>query len=459
MKNRVNQETITSHLKNYGFVYQNSEIYGGLSNAWDMGPLGSIVKHNLKNLWINYFITSQTNMLLLDTNIILNPLVWKASGHTENFSDPLIDCKNCHNRYRADKLIEENADEKINELTDSKVLEQIIDKYNIKCPSCKNKNWTSIRKFNLMFETYIGVVENSKDKVYLRPETAQGIFINFKNILRTQRCKIPFGVGQIGKSFRNEITPGNFIFRTREFEQMEIEFFTHSERSEKDFEFFQNKILNFLKEVLNLSSENLKIYDYPKNELAHYSSKTIDIFYNFPHGYSELWGLANRGNFDLAQHQNLSQKSLDYLDDINNKKFIPHVIEPSVGVERLMYAIFCDAYYEEKVNEETRIVMKFNENIAPYNFAVLPLTNKLTEFSKIVQDELLSKNFRTIFDASGSIGKRYRRQDAIGTLYCVTIDFDSLNDNCVTIRHRDTMKQVRIGYKEINSINLNHLFK
>lgn len=459
MKKNVSQEIITSHLKNYGFIYQNSEIYGGLSNAWDMGPLGSIVKHNLKNLWINYFITSETNMFLLDTNIILNPLVWKASGHTENFSDPLIDCKKCRNRYRADKLIEEFTDEKINEQTDAKILENIIDKHNIKCPSCKNKDWTNIRKFNLMFDTYIGVVEDSKDKVYLRPETAQGIFINFKNIVRTQRCKIPFGVGQIGKSFRNEITPGNFIFRTREFEQMEIEFFTTPERSEQDFKFFENKILDFLKNVLSLSSDNLKVYDYPKNELAHYSKKTIDVFYNFPHGFSELWGLADRGDYDLTQHQNLSQKSLDYLDDINNKKFIPCVIEPSVGVERLMYAIFCDSYYEEKVNDETRVVMKLNSNIAPYNFAVLPLTNKLNDLAKTLQNELLKKGYRVNLDSSGSIGKRYRRQDAIGTPYCLTVDFDTQNDNSITIRHRDTMKQVRVKPSEITSIDLDHLFK
>lgn len=456
---KVNQEQIINHLKTYGFVYQNSEIYGGLSNAWDMGPLGSLLKNNLKNLWINFFITSIPNMHLIDTNIILNPLVWKASGHIDNFSDPLIDCKNCKSRYRADKLIEENCDEKINEKTADDILVQIINKHNIKCPNCKKQDWTKIRKFNLMFETFIGVVEDTKDKAFLRPETAQGIFINFKNIARTQRSKLPFGVGQIGKAFRNEITPGNFIFRTREFEQMEIEFFCKQEDEDKSFDMFEKKIKSFLLEQLKIKKENISIVNYPKEELSHYSKKTIDFFYNFPHGKSELWGLANRGTYDLTHHQEFSKKDLTYLDpNDNSKKIIASVIEPSVGVERLLYAILIDAYDEEVVDNETRVILRLDEKIAPYKIAVLPLNNKLTDDGNKLYLDLLSKNVSATFDSSGSIGKRYRRQDAIGTPYCITFDFDSLNDKSVTIRERDSMKQVRVKIADIDLNNLKELF-
>ncbi|MDE7075282.1 MAG: glycine--tRNA ligase [Malacoplasma sp.] len=451
MSKKVNQETIVNHLKNYGFVYQNSEIYNGLANAWDFGPLGSLLKNNLKNAWLDFFVFSKKNMHLIDTNIILNPSVWKASGHVDNFSDPLIDCKSCKSRYRADKLILEFTKENINEQTSSEILEKIILDNKIACPNCKKNDWTKIRKFNLMFNTSIGVVEDSKNEVYLRPETAQGIFINFKNIQRTQRLKLPFGVAQVGKAFRNEITPGNFIFRSREFEQMEIEFFCEKKETKKFFDYFLNEINIFLTTVVNLKKENLKIFDYPKEELAHYSSRTVDVFYNFPHGFNELWGIADRGEFDLTQHQNHSKKSLDYLDEETKQRFIPSVIEPSVGLDRLLYALAVDAYTEEVLEDKsTRITLKFSPDLAPYKFAVLPLSNKLNDKAIEVFDKLvLSKNICT-YDAAGSIGKRYRRQDAIGTPYCVTIDFDTINDDTVTIRDRDSMKQVRMKINEIN---------
>ena len=446
-----NQETIVNHLKNYGFIYQNSEIYNGLANAWDFGPLGSMLKNNLKNIWLDYFVNFRKDIFLIDTNIILNPLVWKASGHIDNFSDPLIDCKNCKSRFRADKLILEFSSENINEQTSSEVLENIINSKKIKCPNCNKIEWTNIRKFNLMFNTSIGVVDDKKNEVFLRPETAQGIFINFKNIQRSQRSKLPFGVAQIGKSFRNEITPGNFIFRTREFEQMEIEYFCDKESVNKVFEMFLNDIKSFLFNILKIKKDNIKIIDYPKEELAHYSNRTVDFTYDFPHGNSELWGLADRGQFDLTQHENLSKKSLDYLNEETREKFIPYVVEPSVGVERLLYAIIVDSYYEEKIDEEnTRVVMKLIPELSPYKFAVLPLSNKLSDKAELIFNNLLSKKIIATYDGSGSIGKRYRRQDAIGTPYCITVDFDTLENDTVTIRDRDSMKQIRINYKEVN---------
>ncbi|WP_412032002.1 glycine--tRNA ligase [Malacoplasma muris] len=458
MKEKISQEIIVNHLKNYGFVFQNSEIYGGLANAWDFGPLGAIIKNLLKNIWINYFVTSTKNMFLIDTNIILNSSVWDASGHINNFSDPLIDCKKCKNRFRADKLIGEFTNEKITEQTDISILEKIINNNKIKCPNCKNIDWTNIRKFNLMFETSIGVVDNNKNIVYLRPETAQGIFINFKNIQRTTRAKIPFGVAQIGKSFRNEITPSNFIFRTREFEQMEIEHFVEESQENMFFDYYINKIQKFLFDVLKLKKENISIENYSKDEIAHYSKKTIDFFYDFPHGKSELWGLANRGSYDLMQHESFSKKDMHYLDS-NNNKFIPSVIEPSVGLERLLYAILIDAYDEEQVNNETRVVMRLDEKLAPYKIAVLPLTNKLEDFASKIYQSILNKGVSCTYDTSGSIGKRYRRQDAIGTPYCLTVDFDSQKDMSVTIRNRDSMEQVRVNIKDINLLNLSKLFK
>lgn len=442
MKNKnFNQEEIVNHLKTYGFVFQSSEIYGGLSNSWDMGPLGAMIKNNLKNLFINYFVHSQPNMCLIDSNIILNPLVWKASGHLSNFSDPLIDCKKCKERFRADKLIEANTNEKVNESMNYDVLEKIIENHKIVCPNCKSFDWTKIRNFNLLFETKLGVVEEDKNTLFLRPETAQGIFINFKNVQRTTRMKIPFGIAQIGKSFRNEITPGNFIFRTREFEQMEIEFFVKEEDSKKYFDKFLKSIKDFLFKELNIKKKNISIVDYPKEELAHYSKRTVDFFYNFPHGQSELWGLADRGNFDLSQHIEYSKKNLFYQDELSNQKIIPCVIEPSVGVERLLYAILCDAYDVDKINNEDRIVLRLNPKISPYLIAILPLNNKLNKKANKLFSFFLERNISVTFDTSGSIGKRYRRQDAIGTPFCITYDFDSNSDNKFTLRHRDSAKQ------------------
>lgn len=445
------QETIVNHLITQGFVYQGSEIYGGLANSWDFGPLGSLMKMNIKNLWWRSFVTFDENVVGLDSSIIMNPSIWKASGHLDNFCDPLLDCKNCKTRSRADKLIE-LFDEKIivNEQTELSELENIINTNKIKCPNCSHFNWTPIRRFNLLFETSIGKVEDNKNIVYLRPETAQGIFINFKNIQRTSRMKIPFGVAQIGKSFRNEITPSNFIFRTKEFEQMELEYFTSEDEENKIFDYLKNKINDFLFNVLNINKNNVKEIDYPKDELAHYSKRTIDFMYNFPHGWSELWGIANRGNYDLTCHQNYSKKNLEYIDLENNQRFLPSIIEPSVGVERLLYAIFVDAYEEEKIsNEDTRIVMKFSYNISPYKCCILPLSNKLKDKAHDIFKDMISRNISATFDTSGSIGKRYRRQDAIGTYYCITYDFDSENDNCVTIRNRDTMEQQRIKISDI----------
>lgn len=447
-KKNITQETILNHLKAYGFVFQNSEIYGGLANAWDFGPLGALLKNNLKQLWINSFVTSMRNMYLVDTNIILNPLVWKASGHIDNFSDPLIDCKECKTRFRADKLIEEFTKENVNELMSNDYLEKLIHSYKIACPNCNKMNWTNIRKFGLMFETKIGVIENEKNVAYLRPETAQGIYINFKNIQRTTRSKLPFGVAQIGKSFRNEITPGNFIFRTREFEQMEIEFFVNSKDENKWFDFFQNKINSFLLNDLNLLKSNIDVIEYGKNQIAHYSKKTIDFVYKFPHGYSELWGLCNRGQFDLLEHQKNSTKNLEYLDEINNEKFIPSIIEPSVGVERLMYAILLDSYNVEIVNGDERVYLKLNYELCPYKIAILPLNNKLESLASSIYEYFLQNNIPSTYDKSGSIGKRYRRQDAIGTYYCLTIDFESENDEKFTLRYRDTMMQYKRQSKE-----------
>ncbi|MCF0217966.1 MAG: glycine--tRNA ligase [Malacoplasma sp.] len=458
MATKVNQETIVNHLKTYGFIYPNSEIYNGLANAWDFGPLGVLLKNNLKNLWLKHFIFQNPNMYLLDSNIILNPLVWKASGHIDNFCDPLIDCKNCKLRYRADKLVENVSTQQINEQTATAVIEKIINDNNVLCPNCKKCEWTNIRKFNLLFETAIGVVDDKKDAVYLRPETAQGIFINFKNILRTQRPKLPFGVGQIGKAFRNEITPGNFIFRTREFEQMEIEFFCSEQDSSKWFDFFLDSIQKFLFEKLRLKKENVCLYDYPQSELAHYSKRTVDVLYNFPHGKVELWGIADRGRFDLSSHQELSKKNLEYNDAASKQNFIPCVIEPSVGVERLLYAIILDCYDTEILEDNsTRVVLRLCEQLAPYQFAILPLTNKLNEIAYKIYLKLLSYNVSCVYESGGSIGKRYRRQDAIGTPYCITIDFDTLKDCSFTVRDRDSMKQIRIKANDFNKIP--NLFK
>lgn len=442
------QDEIVNHLKNYGFVFPNSEIYNGLANGWDYGPLGVLLKQNIKNKWWKEFVSKSNDIYGLDSSIILNTSVWNASGHLSNFSDPLVDCKSCKKRYRADKLIEEQLNINVNENDPSEILKSYLEKIN--CPNCKVKNWTDIRNFNLMFKTFQGTVEDKQNELYLRPETAQGIFINFKNIQRTMRAKLPFGVAQIGKSFRNEITPGNFIFRTREFEQMEIEYFFNSHKDQNYFDKFSNKIKEFLHNVCLFSNDNIKLIEHSKEQLSHYSKRTVDFQYNFPHGFAELWGIANRGDYDLSQHMNYSKKDLSYLDEETNNKLIPHVIEPSVGVERLFYALVCEHYDVEQLeNNEAREILRFPFWLSPYKIAILPLNNKLKDKANEIYLSLLETGINITYDSSGSIGKRYRRQDAIGTYFCVTIDFDTLEDNCVTIRNRDTMQQERIQIKKI----------
>ncbi len=461
MSNKINQEIIVNHLKHYGFVFPNSEIYNGLANAWDFGPLGVNLKNNIKKLWWSNFVKKASNIYGFDSNILMNPDVWKASGHLNNFSDPLLDCKECHSRFRADKLIEVSIKDdnvQINENTSNDQIQLILNKYNIKCPVCNSQKWTDVRQFNLMFKTFQGVIENNSSTIYLRPETAQGIFINFKNVQRTMRAKIPFGIAQIGKSFRNEITPGNFIFRTREFEQMELELFSKEDNALTIFDQYLDKIKDFLINKCNINQNNITFYEHKKEELSHYSKKTIDVLYNFPHGWSELWGIAHRGKYDLTVHMNHSKKDLTYFDDLNQQKYVPDVIEPSVGVERLLYAICCDVYCEQQIDkDESRIVMKFPYQLSPYKICILPLTNKQKSLAIDIYNKLLSYDLDITFDSSGSIGKRYRRQDAIGTPYCITVDFGTEINNSVTIRDRDSMKQEIIKIDEILSYINKHV--
>lgn len=453
---KLTQNDIVNFLKQYGFIYANSEIYNGLSNAWDYGPLGALLKNNIKSIWWKNFVTCQENIVGIDTNIIYNSDVWKASGHISNFSDPLIDCKECKIRLRADKLIE-SYDENIevNENDSNEALMKIIIDNKIACPTCKKFNWTTIRKFNLMFKTFQGVTEDSQNILYLRPETAQGIFINFKNVQRTSRLKIPFGIAQIGKAFRNEITPGNFIFRTREFEQMEIEYFIHPSTVNENFDLLANKTYEFMTNECGLSPASLKEYNHPKEKLSHYSSKTTDYQFDFPHGWSELCGIAHRGDYDLKVHQNLSGKDLTYLDPLTNEKYLPHVIEPSIGVDRLFYAIITNHLKVETIKEnDTREVLSLPIKLCPYKIAILPLTNKLNDKAREIFKDLLNRSISCTYDVSGSIGKRYRRQDAIGTMYCMTIDFDTIDNNTVTIRNRDTMEQEIFSLDCIDNILL-----
>ncbi len=418
----MNEKTfndVVAHMKNSGFVYQGSEIYGGLANTWDFGPLGVELKNNIKNAWWKRFIQESVHNVGIQSAILMNPNVWVASGHVGGFSDPLMDCKACKSRFRADQLIEETTNGEVNPAgMSNEEMETFIRERGIACPKCGAHDFTSIRQFNLMFKTFQGVLEDAKSTIYLRPETAQGIFVNFKNVQRTMRKKLPFGVGQIGKSFRNEITPGNFIFRTREFEQMELEFFCKPGTDLEWFEYYCNACVGFLKD-LGLKEENIRLRAHEQEELAHYSNGTSDIEYNFAHpiGWGELWGIADRTDFDLKAHQDTSKQSLEYFDQETNEKYIPYVIEPSVGVERLLLAVMCEAYTEEKVGEnDTRLVLKLHPNLAPYKAAVLPLSKKLSEEAMDVF-ALLAKNFSTTFDDAQSIGKRYRRQDSIGTPY------------------------------------------
>ncbi len=446
---KVEMEELVNYAKQYGFIYQGSEIYGGLANAWDYGPLGSLLKQNIKNIWWKKFIQESPYNYGLDSAILMNPKVWVASGHVTNFADPLIDCKHCKSRYRADKLLEDATNGEITgEGLSDKELVEIIKEKDIACPKCGSKEFTDIRKFNLLFETSQGVTEEAKSKIYLRGETAQGIFVNFKNVERSMRAKLPFGIGQYGKSFRNEITPGNFIFRTREFEQMELEFFCKPDTDLEWFGFWKNYCLDFLK-LIGLKKENLRYRDHKKEELAFYSKATTDIEYLFPFGWGELWGIADRTNYDLKVHMEHSGEDLRYLDPETNEKYLPYVIEPSVGVDRLLLCLLIDAYHKELVDDEERLVLKLHPALAPIKAIILPLVKKLhsTKANEIYTN--LVKYFPCSYDESGSIGKRYRRSDAIGTPFTITVDDNTLNDKTVTIRNRDTMEQITLKIDEI----------
>ena len=438
-------EKIVALCKNRGFVYPGSEIYGGLANAWDYGPLGVELKNNIKRAWWKKFVTESETNVGLDSAILMNPQVWVASGHVGGFSDPLTDCKSCKARHRADQLIEA-AGGNPNGMSFDEMMAYIRDN-GITCPACGGKDFTDIRKFNLMFKTFQGVTEDSKSELFLRPETAQGIFVNFKNIQRTTRRKIPFGVGQIGKSFRNEITPGNFIFRIREFEQMELEFFCKPGTDLEWFDYWEGYCRDFLYS-LGMKPENLKLRQHEQKELSHYSKATTDFEYLFPFGWGELWGIADRTDFDLRQHSEHSGEPLEYFDPETNEKYMPYVIEPSLGADRVTLALMIEAYDEETVGEgDVRVLLRLHPAIAPFKAAVLPLSKKLNE-GALAFFRTLNKEFNVDFDDAGSIGKRYRREDEIGTPVCFTYDFDSENDGCVTARDRDTMEQVRIPMSE-----------
>ena len=455
----VTMEKIVALAKNRGFVYPGSEIYGGLANTWDYGPLGAELKKNVKNAWWRKFVQESKYNVGLDAAILMNPQTWVASGHVGGFSDPLVDCKACKSRVRADKLIEDfHAANGMPEIVvdgwSNEELEKYIAEHNIPCPDCGKTDFTGIRQFNLMFKTFQGVTEDSKSELYLRPETAQGIFVNFKNVQRTSRKKVPFGIGQIGKSFRNEITPGNFIFRVREFEQMELEFFCEPGTDLEWFDYWRSFCHNWLLS-LGIKDENLRLRDHSPEELSFYSKATTDFEFKFPFGWGELWGIADRTDYDLTQHQNTSGQDLTYFDQDKNEHYIPYVIEPSLGVERSVLAFLCNAYHEEVLTdangkEDVRVVMKFHPALAPFKAAVLPLAKKLAPIAEPIHEEL-SKHFMVDYDAAGSIGKRYRREDEIGTPFCICVDFDTEVDGCVTIRDRDTMEQVRIPVAEVRS--------
>ncbi len=443
-------DKIVDLCKSRGFVYPGSEIYGGLANSWDYGPLGVELKNNIKKAWWKKFVQESPYNVGLDASILMNPETWVASGHLGGFSDPLMDCKACKTRHRADNLIENFDGTNPAGWTNQQMMDYIREK-GIACPNCGKTDFTDIRQFNLMFKTFQGVTEDSKSELYLRPETAQGIFVNFANIQRTSRKKLPFGVGQIGKSFRNEITPGNFIFRVREFEQMELEFFCKPGTDLEWFQYWRSYCKNFLLS-LGIKEENLRLRDHDPEELCFYSKATTDFEYKFSFGWGELWGIADRTDYDLTQHQNHSGKSLEYFDPEDNTKYIPYVIEPSLGVERLFLSIVTEAYDEEVVDAEkndTRIVMHLHPALAPFKAAVLPLSKKLSSKAQEIYAEL-AKQFPVDFDETGSIGKRYRRQDEIGTPFCITVDFETVeSDNCVTVRNRDTMEQVRMPIDEL----------
>ena len=457
MKKDITLDVIVALAKSRGFVYPGSEIYGGLANTWDYGPIGVELKNNVKKAWWKKFIQESKYNVGLDAAILMNPKTWVASGHVGGFADPLIDCKECKARFRADKIVEDYIKETTGEQVTvdgwgNEKLESYIAEKEIPCPECGKSNFTSIRQFNLMFKTFQGVTEDSKAELFLRPETAQGIFVDFKNVARTSRKKIPFGIGQIGKSFRNEITPGNFTFRTREFEQMELEFFCKPGSDLEWFNYWKEYCVNWLR-ALGLTDDVIRLRDHDPEELSHYSNATTDIEFLFPFGWGELWGIADRTDFDLKQHMEHSGQDMSYLDPETNEKYVPYCIEPSLGADRVTLAFLCNAYDEEvltddKGKEDKRVVLRFHPALAPYKAAVLPLSKKLGEQAEAIHEEL-SKYFMVDYDAAGSIGKRYRREDEIGTPYCITVDFETETDGCVTIRDRDTMEQIRIPIADL----------
>lgn len=461
MSNEVSMEKVVALAKGRGFVYPGSEIYGGLANTWDYGPLGVEFKNNVKRAWWKKFVQESKYNVGLDAAILMNPRTWEASGHVGGFSDPLIDCRECKSRFRADKIIEDYVSARGTESVvvdgwSNEKMQDYIAEHGIACPECGKKKFTPIRQFNLMFKTFQGVTEDSKSQIYLRPETAQGIFVNFRNVARTSRKKIPFGIAQIGKSFRNEITPGNFTFRTREFEQMELEFFCKPGTDLEWFDYWKRYCGDFLKS-LGMKAENIRMRDHEKEELSHYSNATTDIEYRFPFGWGELWGIADRTDFDLKKHSEFSGEEMTYTDGEGKEKetYIPYCIEPSLGADRVALAFMVDAYDEETVTdangkEDTRVVMRFHPALAPFKAAVLPLAKKLAEKAEPIYEELAGY-FNVDFDVTGSIGKRYRREDEIGTPFCICVDFDTETDGCVTVRDRDTMQQVRIPIEEVRA--------
>ena len=449
----LTMEKLVALCKGRGFIYAGSEIYGGLANTWDYGPLGVLLKNNVKAAWWKKFVQEAPLNVGVDCAILMNPETWVASGHIGGFSDPLMDCKECKSRVRADNLIEEYI--KLNNIElniagwDNNQLEKYIKDNNLPCPECGKHNFTSVRKFNLMFKTFQGVTEDSANTVYLRPETAQGIFVNFKNVVRSSRLKVPFGIAQIGKSFRNEITPGNFTFRTREFEQMELEFFCKPGTDFEWFDYWKNYCKQWLL-GLGVGEDSLRLRDHTAEELCFYSNATCDFEYKFPFGWGELWGVADRTDYDLKAHMKHSGENMEYTDPITNEKYIPYCIEPSLGADRVVLAFLCNAYCEEQLENDTRVVMRLHHALAPYKVAVLPLQKKLSEKSTLIYRELCKK-YSATYDETGSIGKRYRRQDEIGTPYCITIDFESLDDESVTIRERDSMTQIRLPIAELDA--------
>ncbi len=446
---KITMEDMVNVCKQYGFIFQGSEIYGGLANTWDFGPLGALLKDNVKRAWLKKFVQEDPNNVGLDSAILMNPKTWEASGHLKTFADPLIDCKECKTRHRADNLINDFTNSNDGDSMSNEEMMKFITENKVPCPKCGKSNFTDIRQFNLMFKTFQGVTEDAKATIYLRPETAQGIFVNFLNVQRSMRLKVPFGIGQVGKSFRNEITPGNFIFRVREFEQMELEFFCKPGTELEWHKYYKDYCFNYLLS-LGINKDKLRMRDHSKEELCFYSNATTDIEYEFPFGWGELWGIASRTDYDLTQHQTVSGQNMSYLDPETNEKYIPYVIEPSVGVERTVLTVLCDAYEKEILEDGSeREVMHFHPFLAPYKVAVLPLVKKYHSEKAMEVYKKLSKYFMTSYDETGNIGKRYRRCDVVGTPYAITIDDETINNGTVTVRDRDTMEQVTIKLDEV----------